>query len=73
MNKHLKSTPDVVVNVSVAEADVTAIIALAAVSAGASHAATSNAKGRIMFKTAETCRIWNENWKSRVMFNILES
>ena len=50
MNKNLKSTADAVV--TVAEADIAAIITLAAVAAGAAPTATSNAKCRIMFKTA---------------------
>ena len=52
MNKNLKSNTDAVVNVAVTRTDVAAIIALAAVAAGAAPTATSNAKCRIMFKTA---------------------
>ena len=52
INEKLKSDADAVVNVAVTQTDVAAIIALAAVAAGAAPTATSNAKCRIMFKTA---------------------
>ena len=69
MNENPKSTADAVVNVAVGEANVAAIIALAAVAAEAAPVATSNARCRIMFKTAELDCNRNGNWKGRLMFN----
>ena len=56
VNENLKSTTDDVINVAVAEADVAAIIAVAAVAAGDAPTATSKSKCRIMLKTAELRR-----------------
>ena len=44
MNENLQSAANTVANVAVSEANVAAIIALAAVATGAAPAATSNAK-----------------------------
>ena len=52
MNENLKSTANTVAKIAVAEAYSTVAISLAAVAAGAAPTATSNAKCRIMFKTA---------------------
>ena len=59
--RNLKSTADAVVDVAVAEADVAAIIALAAVAAGDAPPAPSKSKCRIILKTADLRRNRNEN------------
>ena len=61
MHENPKSTADAVVNIAVGEADIAAIIALAAVAIGAAHVATSESKCRIILKTAELRRNRNEN------------
>ena len=68
MNENLTSVADTVANVAVAEAYSTAAISLTAVAAGAAPAATSNAKCRIMFKTAELSHNRDENRKGRLIF-----
>ena len=73
MNENLKSTANTVANVAVAEAYSTVAISLAAVAAGAAPVATSNAKCRIMFKTAELSRNRSENLKGKLIFKFLKS
>ena len=67
-NKNLKSTTDVLVDLSVAGAYNDATFVLAAVAAGVTPTATSNAKCRIRFKTAELSCNRNENLKGRLIF-----